>query len=202
MPICRKTTQLHCLQRSRFTRFSRGLMAAWALPLAAVAADNPGAHQHGQARLQMALENDQIDLMFISPAYNLAGFEHQARTEQQRQRLTEIRQWLETTPLINTDAGHCRVRSASVELGGKDEHGTHEHGQHEHGHHDGDQASHRDYQVSQQLSCEGITGDSAFSSVLPDRFPELEALTVEWVGPAGQGKAQLSSSAQTLSLTD
>lgn len=60
------------------------MVAACSLAPMALAADNPGAHEHGHARLQMAVEENRIDLMLNSPAYNLAGFEHGARTEAEK----------------------------------------------------------------------------------------------------------------------
>lgn len=178
----------------------------------ALAADNPGAHEHGRAQLQMALENNQIDLMFTSPAYNLAGFEHDARTDEQRQQLASIRQWLETTPLINTGTGNCTVTAATVQLGeeggshqGHDHHEEAHHHDEEHDHHHGhdehdDHASHRDYDVAQQLSCEGMNASDAFTSPLPGRFPELEELNVEWVGPTGQGSTVINQPGQNFTL--
>lgn len=205
------------------------LLAGCLLAPAALAADNPGAHEHGQARLQMALEGNRIDLMLSSPAYNLAGFEHQARTDEQKQQLADIRQWLQTTPLINTEAGNCRVSDATVQLGketgshhghshhqkhhkdGEHHHKEHHHKKHHHdeghhaGHHDdkhhSDEASHRDYEVAQQLACDGITNGDGFTSPLPGRFPELQQLAIEWVGPSGQGSTLITGPGQSFTLS-
>jgi hypothetical protein len=157
---------------------------------AVFAADNPGTHEHGQAQLQMALENSNIELMFSSPAYNLAGFEHEARTDEQKKMLADIRQWLETTPLVNNGAGACRVAGVTVQLG--DEGGSHNHHEEE---------THRDYAVAQQLTCEGMAVGDTFSTPLPARFPELEALAVEWVGPSGQGSRMITGPGQSFKLS-
>ena len=176
------------------------VLAACALPAVALAADNPGAHNHGQARLQMAVDGNQIDLMFTSPAFNLAGFERQARTETEKKRLAEIHHWLETTPLITTAAGNCSVVDATVQLG--DEPASHDghNDQHDNHHTDGhsdhhyDEATHRDYEVVQQLSCAPISDSVTFDTPLPGRFPELEELTIEWVSPSGQGSTLIGPS--------
>jgi len=195
------------------------LIAACSLAPAALAADNPGAHEHGHARLQMAVEENRIDLMLNSPAHNLAGFEHKARTEEEKHQLADIKRWLETTPLINTAAADCRVTAAAVELGGEEEYG--EHGHHDHGHEDGhhddehhedehhghdehhhDEATHREYDVSQQLECDRIGASQEFSSALMERFEGMEELTVEWVSPSGQGSARLSPSNGAFTLSN
>jgi hypothetical protein len=46
------------------------LLVSCALAPAAFAAGNPGAHEHGQARLQMVLENNQIDPPTTWPVLN------------------------------------------------------------------------------------------------------------------------------------
>ena len=180
------------------------MVAACSLAPMALAADNPGAHEHGHARLQMAVEENRIDLMLNSPAYNLAGFEHGARTDAEKSRLADISRWLETTPLINTAAADCRVTAAAVELGGEEENhdgDTH----HEDGHHDEEhhgEATHREYDVSQQLECNRIDADQEFTSALMERFEDMAELTIEWVSPSGQGSARLTPSNRAFTVNN
>ena len=180
------------------------MIAACSLAPVALAADNPGAHEHGHARLQMAVEENRIDLMLNSPAYNLAGFEHGARTDAEKSRLADISRWLETTPLINTAAADCRVTAAAVELGGEEENhdgDTH----HEDGHHDEEhhgEATHREYDVSQQLECNRIDADQEFTSALMERFEDMAELTIEWVSPSGQGSARLTPSNRAFTVNN
>ncbi|WP_421911413.1 DUF2796 domain-containing protein [Marinobacter sp.] len=180
------------------------MIAACSLAPVALAADNPGAHEHGHARLQMAVEENRIDLMLNSPAYNLAGFEHGARTDAEKSRLADISRWLETTPLINTAAADCRVTAAAVELGGEEENhdgDTH----HEDGHHDEEhhgEATHREYDVSQQLECNRIDADQEFTSALMERFEGMEELTIEWVSPSSQGSARLTPSNRAFTVNN
>lgn len=155
----------------------------------ALAAENPGAHEHGQARLRMALENSRIDLMFTSPAYNLAGFEYEARTDDENRLLTDINHWLASTPLINNVSGACTVAAVTVELGGGEKS------------HQGDEATHRDYDVAQHLTCEGISASDIFQSPLTARFPELEELTIEWAGPGGQGSTVITPESRSFSMS-
>ncbi|MCL7943290.1 DUF2796 domain-containing protein [Marinobacter sp. ATCH36] len=187
------------------------LAAASTLPVAVQAADNPGAHEHGRAKLQIAVENTSIDLIFISPAYNLAGFEHEARTDEETTRLADIDQWLRSTPLVNTNGADCRVTAAAVELGGESQHEDHGDGHHDdhHDHHDEDhhdhaehhdEATHREYDVSQQLECDGIGGAVRLTSALMEEFDNLEELVVEWVSPSGQGSARLTSSNRAFTI--
>ncbi|MDL0431218.1 DUF2796 domain-containing protein [Marinobacter sp. TBZ242] len=202
------------INRTQYTRRTHQFLALGCLITAStlapnlLAANNPGAHQHGHALLQMAVEENRIDLMFSSPTHNLAGFEHEARTEDERNLLADVRAWLESTPLINTDTGDCRVSAATVELGGNenghgdDDHGHHDEDHHDHDHHQEEETTHRDYDVSQLLVCDRIASQQAFTSALLDRFQELEELTIEWVSPSGQGSARLTSSNPVFSISN
>lgn len=183
------------------------LLAAFTLPAYSYATDNPGAHVHGHARLQIAVENNSIDLMFTSPAFNLAGFEHEARTDEEKSRLSEINQWLNNTPLVNTAAAGCRVKAAAVELGGegrKEHHGHHDEHHHDEHHHDHnehhEETSHREYDVSQQLECDDFGTRLTLTSALMEEFGNLEELAVEWVSPSAQGSARLNASNRAFTI--
>ena len=150
------------------------------------------AHQHGHAQLQIAVENNSIDLILTSPAHNLLGFEHQPRTQQQKQTLENAMQWLTTQALIATADGNCTVKSASMELSAiatKDGHGHH-HGDH---HHNEAIDAHANIEVSQQLDCTGADLNGRLTTPLIGQFAEIQELDVEWVTGSGQGSAKLSA---------
>lgn len=192
------------------------LIPALSLAPLAFGAENPGAHEHGSAALQMAVEGNRIDLMFNSPAYNLAGFEHEPRTKAEKNRLAEVRRWLENTPLVNAQGANCRIMDAAALLGGSGETPEDEHQKHADYHHDkhhGDKhyddehhpesdtrASHREYDVSQQLECDRIGRSQTFEAALLAEFPAIEQLTVEWVSPYGQGSTRLTPSTGRFTL--
>ena len=44
------------------------------------------AHVHGVAHLNVALEDNELYIEFISPAANIVGFEHQPKTEKTKRR--------------------------------------------------------------------------------------------------------------------
>ena len=203
-----------------FLATSSALMA-----FSANASDNPGAHQHGHAELQVALDGNQIDLIFTSPAYNLLGFEHRARTDDQKALVKETEEWLERTPLINTPDASCTV--ASVEVyheagGGSDDHHDHDshghdhhdnHGQddhkaehghdeheHEHEHEHSEGYTHSDFEVTQVLNCSGLASAETLITPLTERFPEIENLAVEWVWSGGQGSTRLKQPESSFSL--
>jgi len=68
------------------TPFSCLLAAACLLPVPALAG-HPGAHVHGAARLQVAVDGNTLNLQLETPLASLVGFEHAPRTNQQKQAL-------------------------------------------------------------------------------------------------------------------
>ena len=167
------------------------------MAFSANASDNPGAHQHGHAELQVAVDGNQIDLIFTSPAYNLLGFEHRARTDDQKALVKETEEWLERTPLINTPDASCKVASAEVYHEDGDGSGDHhEHNEHEHS----EGYGHSDFEVTQVLNCTGLASAEALLIPLTERFPEIEDLGVQWVWSGGQGSTRLEQPESSFSL--
>jgi hypothetical protein len=148
-------------------------------------------HQHGHAQLQMAVENNNVDLILTSPAYNLLGFEHEPRTEQQKQTLENARQWLTTQALIMPVGSSCAVESASMDFNVKAAEQDH----HDHDHdHDETLNEHANIEVSQVLNCNGADISGQLTTSLIAQFPEIQELDVEWVTNSRQGSTKLSSS--------
>lgn len=187
---------LHTLPRTAVNLGVAALLVAGP----AIASDNPGAHRHGYGQLQMAIQGNSIDLLFTSPAYNLAGFERQAQTPEEKARLAEISEWLGDNPLIDTVPGSCVVTAGAVHHTGPADQPDEDHHHHDEHHHDAEDEGHREYEVSQQLECKTLTADQAFSSPLKARFPNLEVLTVEWAGETGQGSIRLGEDEPTFQL--
>lgn len=159
-------------------------LAAWPV----LASDNPGAHQHGHADLQMAIDNERVDLLLLSPAYNLIGFEHKPRTDEQQQRVNDTEQWANETAMINTVAGNCTLVSSAMHVGWSEAKGDGHKHDHDHDHDSG----HADIEITQTLNCPNLSESAQFETGLMARFPELQHLNMQWVGPLGQGATRLS----------
>lgn len=176
-------------------------LAGVGVPLSATAGDDhhQQAHVHGEAYLQVAIEGSTADLILRSPSANLLGFEHKPKTDEQERLLKDAREWLKTTPLVQTPGNDCKLVAGSVHFeqdAGKD----HDHGAHDHDH-DEDQGRHSDAEVSQQLECDSNLADS-LTTPLTGRFPGIEHLSVEWISSGGQGHTELHAGESEIELTD
>ncbi len=181
----------------------------------AMAADNPAAHQHGLAQLQLAISGNRIEAIFLSPAHNLLGFEHAPRTDEQRETVSQVTQWLSQTPLANTESGSCIIHSASIHHDEHEHHDEPDHDEHEHhddhdhhdehdhhgeeGHHE-EHSGHSDFEVIQELDCPKLADAETLASPLMEQFPLLQTLDIVWAGPAGQGAVRLGQGDRNFTL--
>nr|WP_297398075.1 DUF2796 domain-containing protein [uncultured Marinobacter sp.] len=162
-----------------------------------LAADALASHEHGHGTLQLAVSGNQVELLLRSPAYNLLGFEHAASTEAERQIRDRVMTWLTQTPLVNTPDQACEIHtSKSHQDNGKASHNHQDEGEH----HDESGAGHSDIEISQTLTCQGLGDDPELGTPLPERFPELEHLDIEWLSAAGQGAIRLEHGQATFHL--
>ncbi|WP_286220876.1 ZrgA family zinc uptake protein [Marinobacter apostichopi] len=167
-------------------------------------AENLNAHQHGQAELQLAMDGQLVELMALSPAHNLLGFEHEPRTEAEQEAVESALTWLTETPLINTVSGSCSIQTSEVHyaFAGDDGDDAHheEHGDHEHEHHESGEVTHTDIEAFQTLICPDLAHDSQLVTSLSEQFPAIEDLDIEWAGPEGQGALRLEQGITEFSL--
>ncbi|SFM64352.1 ZrgA family zinc uptake protein [Marinobacter zhejiangensis] len=179
-------------------RLSRPSPLYYILPLAtlpAFAADNPAAHQHGHATLQVVMEGPTLSVLLDSPAHNLLGFEHRPVTADEHHQLNQATEWLTTTPLLTGNGIVCEVQSADVATGLNED--DHEHSEH----HSASDLGHFDVEVTQQISCNDQPDDGVWTSPLTEQFEHMQQLDVEWISPQGQGASRLTSRDRSFRVT-
>lgn len=143
--------------------------------------DEPGAHVHGQATMQLAMEGTEVDLFFTTPTVNLLGFEHRPETEAQHTALDKAVNYFRQMALLHPAGGECRVITATVESPLLDE---------------DFQGSHSDLEVSQTLECSpALPGKRVQVAVLVD-WTGIDKLQLQWLGDNGQGSQALTQRQQ------
>ena len=85
------------------------------MPLAG--AREPGAHVHGLATLEVAIDGAAVQISLDSPLDNLLGFERAPRNEKERQSVKAMALKLHQadTLFVFTPAAQCRLESARLE---------------------------------------------------------------------------------------
>lgn len=164
------------------------------LPLAAAQASEHeqeehgslGAHEHGAASLNVALDGQTLELEWQSPAMNLLGFEHAAESVADKAKVGAARAELEQ-PLslfgIPAAAG-CQVAEQELEsplFGDAHGHGEADQEHDEHASEHSEIHAHYHFSCSQPELLEGLNLGELFK-----RFPATQKIRVQLLGPNGQ----------------
>lgn len=197
-----------------------------ALAAPAVVLAEPGVHTHGDARLQLALAGDALEIDLTVPGMDAVGFEHAPRDDAQRAALAAAVAKLEASPdwLAFEPAGACTVTEASAHGHGYDaehdaqdggDHGAahgdahahdhdhdhqadHDHDHDAHAHGEGDDHAHAELHLTLHAHC--AQPPVAVSLGLVEAFPALQRVRVEYVTDGAQGQVDLRGSDQRVAL--
>ena len=154
------------------------------------------AHEHGVASLNVALDGQTLEIQLQSPAMNLVGFEHEAKSDADKAKVTAARQHLEQPQALFAlpIEAKCALQDSELDspLFGGHAHDEHEHAD-EHGHSDID-ASYR-FACANAEALQTLELGSFFGT-----FPGTEKLEVQLIGPSGQQGAELTPRNSRLSF--
>lgn len=140
------------------------------------------AHLHGEARLDVVLERNELEAELVSPAANLVGFEHPPHDAEERERLLRAAALLRDGARVLgvPAAAGCRAVESEVESALLEE-----------GAHSGD--GHAEFHVHYRFQCAKPEALERLGMELFQLFPGIESLRVQAVGPNGQGGAILNA---------
>jgi hypothetical protein len=179
-----------------------------------------GAHVHGIAALNLALEGEEVHVEFDSPAANIVGFEHAPSSEADHAALDKAVATLKNGDQLfhfNKEAG-CRMEKAMVtsalleeEYDSHDdkhsddhdkdheEKGEHDHEKHEHeahGHEEQEGETHSDIEAVYHFECDQPAKLTQLTVELFEAFPATEELNVQYVIESKQGAKELTAKDQ------
>lgn len=160
-----------------------------------------GAHEHGVASLNLAIEGNQVSIDLDSPAVNLLGFEHAASQPEDIAKVAAVQAQLHHAEQLfqfPADAG-CTLASVDLdsplfaeheheheEPAHEDEHETAEHEHEEHNH------QHADIEAQFIFNCAQPAALSSLQLPLFSVFPGLQRLNLQAITPNGQLGAELT----------
>ena len=154
------------------------------------------AHEHGVASLNVALDGQTLEIQLQSPAMNLVGFEHEAKSEADKAKVAAARQHLEQPQALFAlpIEAKCALQDSELDsplLGG------HAHDEHEHA----DEHGHSDIDASYRFACANAEALQTLElGSFFGTFPGTEKLEVQLIGPSGQQGAELTPSNSRLSF--
>lgn len=152
------------------------------------------AHEHGSAQLNVVLEGKALELQLESPAMNLVGFEHAAKSDTDKAKVAAARSQLEQPQaLFGLSAGDCTLSKQELESPLFAEHKHEEHHDHD--------SEHSDIHAHYSLDCQKPEELKQLNlGELFKRFPATEKIQVQLIGPNGQQGLELTPAQPTLSF--
>ena len=172
------------------------------------------AHIHGEASLNLVLDDQSLFIEFESPAYNLVGFEHEPKDQIQQKEVQDTLSLLSKPRKVfgfSAQAG-CLVESVSVTttmagvgkntVGYEEEHHEEEHHEEEHhDHSDGDSTnkeSHSEFKTNYLMTCSEPEKLRIIEFKLFKEFLGLKSIEVQWINGDGQGYCELNAESSNL----
>jgi len=141
-----------------------------------------GAHEHGVAQLDIALDKQFVMLRLESPAANIVGFEHQPRTQSDQQTLQNAKRVFQRQQVFHFIGNkQCQMEEISIETSL------------ENSHHDG----HADFVVEYRFSC-ATDQISGIRTDLFELFPGIENVRVQFIKGTLQGASRLTRTKPTV----
>ena len=166
------------------------------------------AHVHGIGTLNIALENQLLELQLESPAMNIIGFEYQPTTEADIQSVKAAQNTLSNAAELFafSPAAQCRLTSVSIENALLKGSGAHDHDHdHDHDHesqHEADIAEHQHNDISAHYQYHCATPaqlNSIDLAGLFKLFTQTEKIQVQLIVGDHQQGAELSAKNTSLS---
>ncbi|MCW1938440.1 DUF2796 domain-containing protein [Pseudomonas sp. MDMC_285] len=158
--------------------------------------DSLGAHEHGVASLNAALDGNLLELQLESPAMNLVGFEHAAKSDADKAKVAAAKRELEQPiSLFALNSGDCKATQVELEsplFGDAD---------HDHDHDHDHEGEHSDIQAHYRFECAKANELKQLDlAELFKRFPATEKIQVQLIGPNGQQGVELTPAQPRLSF--
>ncbi|MBP5075470.1 DUF2796 domain-containing protein [Pseudomonas chlororaphis] len=163
-----------------------------------------GAHEHGVARLNAALDGQTLELELESPAMNLVGFEHAASTDADKAKVAAVRAQLEKPLALFSlpPAAGCVVAQQELEsplFGDKPEDHDEDHDKakdangHEHHHEHSEIHAHYQFTCATPGALKSLDLAGVFKT-----FPATQKIQVQLISPSGQQGVEATSKAASL----
>jgi hypothetical protein len=163
--------------------------------------DSLGAHEHGAAELDAALEGSTLEIELRSPAMNLVGFEHAPSSDADKRKIADARKWLEQPDTLFglPAAANCKLVETGLESplfeGAAHDHDHGDEHEHEHEHDDDQEGQHSEIHAHYHFDCATPQTIQALDlQELFKAFPGTKKIQAQLIGPNGQRGAQLDAS--------
>jgi hypothetical protein len=152
------------------------------------------AHVHGEGRLDVAIDKEQITLNLELPLDAAVGFERAPKNDKEKAALAATEKMLKDAAalFVPTAAANCTAVSTDIKVPNLGGDGKHDHA------HEGEE-HHADIDASYVFRCANPAALKGIETTIFKSFQRLYRLEVQRAGPSGQGAMRLTSNKPILS---
>ncbi|MBT7110173.1 MAG: DUF2796 domain-containing protein [Proteobacteria bacterium] len=154
-------------------------------------------HVHGQGQVSMAIDQNLLSMTLESPGADIIGFEHEARTAEEKAAVREALKQLSDPMFVIQlpESASCKVIQASSEVAsenGDEGHADHEEHEEHADHDEHEDEAHGSFIAEYQLACANIAVIDFIKFVYFDHFRNAQSLMVVLIDKNGQHRHEIN----------
>ena len=164
------------------------------------------AHEHGIARISIAVEGHEIEIEMIVAGADAVGFEHTASSDSEKQAvvkaakvLRDVNRIITLSPEADCRAEEVEVISGLMEDRNESSNQNHDH-QHKAKNKDGHAEVHSEFIAHYHFHCEFPSKLTQANVGFFKMFPSAHELEARWITPRGQGTSKLTATSPSLTF--
>ena len=180
--------------------FTLTLILPLLIPTQVKAADS--AHEHGVARIFIAVEGHKIEIEMIVAGADAVGFEHAASSDNEKQKVAIAASSLRDVNRLITlsPKADCRAKEVEVTSGLMEDNKENSSQKHDHHHKGGHKEVHSEFIAHYHFHCEFPSKLTEAKFGFFKMFPSAHELEAKWITPQGQGTSTLTAEAPSLTF--
>ncbi len=182
--------------------FKRSSLISLAIICSTAAIAQQSAHVHGFASINLAIDDEELEIEFVSPAESIVGFEYEPSNAAERKAVADAIALLRDPAklfVLPASAG-CELNEVEAEQHAEDEHGEHDEHDDEHAHEDSDAGeSHSEFHAHYHFECKN-TAIETIDLRLFETWPRIAEVRVQALTPRGQTGGNIDASDPVIRL--
>lgn len=157
------------------------------------------AHVHGQADLNLNVQDNALNIEMVIPAMDALGFEHRPQSDTEKEKVREIAKLLNKVDswIVPANEASCKLESSALSQPYATAHSdTHKKEQNA----DDKHAPHSDFIITGQWYCAKTSELRRIRLDLFRHLPDLQTVNVKWIRNGAAGVSTLTVKSSELSL--
>lgn len=155
-------------------------------------------HAHGLSEMNVAIENQRLVIELISPAIDLVGFEHKAKTKKSINKVKKVEKRLsEHNEMFSLSGGNCQLNSSFIDVSSliniPDDHQHHQ----EHSH---KKNTHSEVIANYDYHCEKVSELSSITVKVFQLSISVKEVQAVWITEMYQGTERLNANNNVINL--